>query len=182
MHDDRGGALPKVLLTVVAIVLLALAAYIPYALQQHRINDLNSQITSLRAELAQKAPNQPSESNGSQPANTEYMSSGGVKIILYHPSANAKISNPVAVIGEVPGNWSFEASFPIKLEDGSGNVIAQTAANVLGNWMTTDLVPFSAQFTYSSSPSGKGTLVLQKDNPSGLPANDDQLNVPVEFG
>ena len=174
--------MPKVLLTVAAIILLALAAFIPYTVQKHRINDLSSQISTLRAELDQKTPNQPPESNGPQPASTEYKSIAGVKIVLYYPSASEKISNPVAVVGEVPGNWPFEASFPITLEDGNGNIIAQTAAHVLGNWMTADLVPFSAQLTYSSSPSGKGKLVLEKDNPSGLPANDDQLSIPVEFG
>jgi len=32
-----------------------------------------------------------------------------------------------------------------------------------------------------SGVTGQGRLVLEKDNPSGLPENDDQLWLPITF-
>lgn len=180
MDSDQGSVLSKILLSVAFVVLLALAVLIPYFVLQHKVNDLNNQISSLKTQLAKLSP---SQAGGSQQSkNYTYTSVKGVQITVFDPLSNSKVSGTVGVIGEVPGSWSFEASFPIKLEDSKGNVIAQTAANVLGNWMTTELVPFSAQLTYSSSPSGNGVLLLQKDNPSGLPQNDDSVSIPVTFG
>jgi hypothetical protein len=101
--------------------------------------------------------------------------------LLFSPPTDATISSPVAVLGKIPGSWSFEAQFPIQLKDGSGKVVAQTTAQVLGDWMTNQLVPFSAQLTYQTTPSGNGTLVLQKDNPSGLSANADSISIPIKF-
>ena len=85
------------------------------------------------------------------------------------------------IVGEIPGNWSFEASFPIKLKDSNGKVLSQTNAHVLGDWTTTNYVIFSAQLTFPSQPSGSGELVLEKDNPSGLAQNDDSVSLPVNF-
>ena len=161
---------------ILAAVLIAGAGYAAYIVQQQKINDLNKQITSLRSQLGDN--NQPAF-----PVKPNYTvtSKKGVHITVYYPTANAKVASPVAVIGEIPGNWSFEASFPVKLLDSTGATIASGKGNVLGNWMTSTLVPFSAQLTYTGSPSGAGTLVLQKDNPSGLAANDDSAEITVHF-
>jgi hypothetical protein len=33
-----------------------------------------------------------------------------------------------------------------------------------------------------SKPKGKtGSIIFKKDNPSGLPANDDSISIPVNF-
>ena len=188
----RGRGLLWFLLVLFVLLLLALTAYITYAVQQNKIDKLNTQVSSLTAQLqAKNAQTQPAQSQGQStqplPATTTttpgtvYTSPKGVKITLFMPSQNAKVSSPVAVLGEVPGNWSSEASFPIKLVDSNGNTIAQTTGKLLGDWMTTSLVPFSAQLTYSGAPTGSGSLVLQKDNPSGQAANADQLSIPVQF-
>lgn len=47
--------------------------------------------------------------------------------------------------------------------------------------MTRDFVKFKAVLSYSVAGPGKGTLILEKDNPSGLPENADQLIVPVKY-
>ena len=161
---------------ILAAVLIAGAGYAACIVQQQKINDLNKQITSLKSQLGDK--NQPAS-----PAKPNYTvtSKKGVHITVYYPTANAKVASPVAVIGEIPGNWSFEASFPVKLLDSSGAAIASGQGKVLGNWMTDLSVPFSVQLTYTGSPNGGGTLVLQKDNPSGLAANDDSVEIPVRF-
>jgi len=93
----------------------------------------------------------------------------------------ATLKNPLIVLGQVPGSWSFEASFPAILKDSRGDVIAQAPARVLGEWTTNELVPFSVILPYASSVSGDGVLVLQRDNPSGLAENDDSIVIPVKY-
>ena len=99
------------------------------------------------------------------------------------PQPGSQITSPLTVSGEARGTWYFEASFPIEIQDAQGNVIGQGYAQAQGEWMTTDFVAFqSIPITFTAEPTGSaGTLVLKKDNPSGLPENDDQLLIPVVF-
>lgn len=103
-------------------------------------------------------------------------------IVLYQPYANDILTSPLTMTGEARGTWYFEASFPVELQDVDGNVIAQGYAEAQSNWMTEDFVPFTATLTFTV-PTGvtDGVLYLRKDNPSGLPANDDALYIPVQF-
>ncbi len=102
-------------------------------------------------------------------------------INLTNPLPNQIIKSPLVVTGEARGGWYFEASFPVKLYDESNNLIAQTIAQAQGDWMTEDFVPFKAVLNFDILTSTNGTLVLEKDNPSGLPANGDELKVPLVF-
>lgn len=96
-----------------------------------------------------------------------------------NPQPNQEIQSPFIVKGKARGNWYFEAVFPVKLLDENGNVIVQTQARALNDWMTEDFVPFEAVLTFSVPEDQNGTLVLQKDNPSGLPKNDAEIRIPV---
>jgi len=92
------------------------------------------------------------------------------------------ITSPLTITGEARGNWYFEASFPIKLLDSKGNEIASAIAQAQGDWMTEEFVPFKAVLTFNAvRGSTAGTIVLQKDNPSGLPENENQLTIPVKL-
>lgn len=102
-------------------------------------------------------------------------------IHLTNPLPNQTIKSPLVVTGEARGPWYFEASFPVKLYDENNNLIAQAIAQAQGNWMTEDFVPFKAVLNFDIYTSTSGVLVLKKDNPSGLPANDDELQIPVAF-
>lgn len=95
------------------------------------------------------------------------------------PAEGATVGNTFEVIGEAPGNWYFEASFPIQVRDQAGNVLARTHGTAQGEWMTTEQVPFKAAVTLENFYAGPATLILMRDNPSGLPENDDSLEVPV---
>ena len=97
------------------------------------------------------------------------------------PRPNQIIQSPLLIAGEARGYWFFEASFPIKLLDGNGNLIAQTMAQARADWMTEDFVPFEAELVFSAPSTGKGNLVLEKDNPSGLPEHADELRIPITF-
>lgn len=102
-------------------------------------------------------------------------------IILESPRPNQKITSPQTIKGKARGTWFFEGSFPFKLIDEGGFLIDQGNAQAVGDWMTEDFVPFTAKLTAPIPTGGKGMLILEKDNPSGLPENADQLEVPVVF-
>ncbi len=109
-----------------------------------------------------------------------------------HPSANdiirvssplpdTLVTSPLIVRGEARGNWYFEASFPVKIFDAKGKQLGIIPARALGDWMTTEFVPFETTLAFENPATETGTLVLQKDNPSGLPENADSLSIPVRF-
>ncbi len=96
------------------------------------------------------------------------------------PRPNQLIESPLTVEGEAKGFWFFEGSFPVKLLDADGNTLAQSVAQAKSEWMTEEFVPFEAKIEFSTQKE-EGTLVLEKDNPSGLPENADELRIPVKF-
>jgi len=103
-------------------------------------------------------------------------------IFVTNPLANTEISSPIVIKGEAKGGWFFEASFPIFLTDWDGLIIAQGIAQAEGDWMTTDFVPFTATLNFTKPSYGTtGSLILKKDNPSGLPEFDDALEISVKF-
>lgn len=97
------------------------------------------------------------------------------------PRPNNKIMSPLTVTGKARGAWYFEASFPIEIKDANGNLIGSGIAQAQGDWMTQGFVPFTATIEFKVPQTTTGTLILRKDNPSGLPENDNQLIVPVKF-
>ncbi|MDP4010297.1 MAG: Gmad2 immunoglobulin-like domain-containing protein [Candidatus Spechtbacteria bacterium] len=116
-------------------------------------------------------------------------------IRLSSPRPNEVIKSPLTITGEARGYWFFEASFPVILTDWDGKIIAQHYAEAQSEWMTEELVPFKATLQFENPSwdadfSKRGTLILQKDNPSGLPEHDDltasnaqagALEIPVFF-
>lgn len=103
-------------------------------------------------------------------------------ITVTSPLPNTKVTSPVTISGQARGSWYFEASAPVKLKNAQGTVIAEHYVTAQGDWMTTEFVPFSGSLTFPAQPAGsKGTLVLMNDNPSGLPENQKELSIPIEF-
>lgn len=158
----QGGVLYGTLIGIVVIFIIAASSICWWQndiikSDVTKINDLQSQLTARTA--------------------SEYTSTKGVKIKVVTAKQNA---GHFAVAGLVPGNWSFEASFPVQLKNSGESIITQQAAKVSGDWTTNEMQPFTVSLGYSV-PSGHGTLVLYKDNPSGLPANDDSVSIPVEY-
>ncbi len=97
--------------------------------------------------------------------------------------ANDVVKSPLNIAGEARGYWYFEASFPVKLFDADGNNIPLNPPYIMAtsDWMTENFVPFEATLEFAPSGTATGTLVLEKDNPSGLPEHADSLSIPVRF-
>lgn len=179
LSSDRhtaGSAVVNILLSLVAIAAVGGSVYGTYTWQHRKVDKLDQQVAQLNSELTAATKPQPA------PTVTNQLSSKkGVVIKVYVPTSGSSVASPIVVMGEVPGSWSFEASFPVKLLDAKGNIVAQAPAQLLGDWMTDKPVPFTAKLTYTSALSGEGTLLLQKDNPSGLEANDDSASMPLKL-
>jgi hypothetical protein len=107
----------------------------------------------------------------------------GLMLNLWSPREGSIIKSPLVIEGEARGTWYFEASFPVKLVDADGNIIVQTHAQAQGEWMTENFVPFTSILTWATSSvtTATGTLILMRDNPSGLPEHDAQIEIPVTF-
>jgi Immunoglobulin-like domain of bacterial spore germination/Sporulation and spore germination len=102
-------------------------------------------------------------------------------ITLDSPLPRGSVQSPLTIRGKARGNWYFEASFPVKLYDANRKLLSQGIAQAQSDWMTTEFVPFVATLTFTPPSTATGMLVLEKDNPSGLPQHADQLEVPVTF-
>jgi len=102
-------------------------------------------------------------------------------IIVDSPRPNELAISPLEIKGQAVGYWFFEGDFPIKLLDDDGNVIAEGVATALSDWMVEEFVNFEAEIEFETPSSYNGDLILEKDNPSGLPENVDFLRIPVIF-
>jgi len=101
------------------------------------------------------------------------------RVIVTSPAAGATVGQTFTVTGQAPGNWYNEAVFPIQVRDADNNVIGHGQGQAQSDWMTTAQVPFSATVTLDTVYHGAATLVLLKDNESGLPQNDDSFEVQI---
>jgi hypothetical protein len=100
------------------------------------------------------------------------------------PLPNELVESPLYVAGEARGNWFFEASFPVRLVDANGKNIPLDPPYIMtaADWMTTEFVPFEATLNFAPPTTDTGTLILEKDNPSGLPEHEVQpMEIPVRF-
>ena len=97
------------------------------------------------------------------------------------PRPNTQIKSPLQIIGQARGYWFFEGDFPAKLLDSNGKELAVGYVTAQTGWMTEDFIPFEGILEFEAPATNRGMLILEKDNPSGLPENADELNVPVYF-
>ena len=102
--------------------------------------------------------------------------------IVSKPLANSKIVSPLKVSGAVPAGWMFEGTFPIKLLDSKGKMIAEANAKEVteGSWQSGKPVEFTATIIFKAA-TGSGTLVLENDNPSGNEINAKSFEIPITF-
>lgn len=97
------------------------------------------------------------------------------------PNPNDYITSPFEIRGLARGQWYFEASFSAELRDDNGEVLAEIPVMAQGDWMTEEFVPFQAIMNFPTPTTATGTLILHKANASGLPENDDSVEIPVSF-
>jgi hypothetical protein len=100
------------------------------------------------------------------------------RVVIDAPKSGAQVPKTFTVTGKAPGPWYFEASFGIEVRGAGGELLVQTYASALSDWMTIDDVPFKADISVPNY-TGPATLILNRDNPSGLPENDASVSIPI---
>ncbi len=100
-------------------------------------------------------------------------------VSIFAPASGASVEQTFDVAGIAPNAWYFEAVFPIQVRDPEDNVIARGQGQAQSDWTTPGPVPFKATITLNAPYHGSATLILMKDNPSGLPENDDSVTLPI---
>jgi hypothetical protein len=101
-------------------------------------------------------------------------------IQLDNPRPNHDVFNPVTVSGQARGTWFNEGSFPVVLTNADGLVLAEAPAQTEDDWMTEEFISFEVTLRFIAPATDEiGSLTLRKANPSGLPENDDALEIPV---
>ncbi len=107
------------------------------------------------------------------------------EVLVTTPDAEEVFSaagGTIPVAGQAVGSWYFEASFPITLLDQHRKVIGSTNGQAQGDWMSKGMVPFTATLTYpAQAPNSAGFVVIHNDNPSGDPARDKSVEIPIVF-
>ena len=101
------------------------------------------------------------------------------KVIVSTPKSGAVVSRTFSIAGTAPSGWFFEAVFPIMVRDDNDNAIGRTQGRAQSDWTAPGPIRFTAQVTLETAYKGPATLVLMRDNPSGLPENDDSVEIPI---
>lgn len=157
----------KKILIILAVVLMAFAAWFGF-------------LYTKKAHAPQTpAPQTPAPQNGPEwLGEISYENSSADLIQIELPFPGAVTGKSFTVTGKARGTWFFEASFPVLVLDKDGKELAAVPAQAQSDWMTTEFVPFKSDIKVPDSYIGPATLVLKKDNPSGLPEHDASISFP----
>ncbi|MDA1338060.1 MAG: hypothetical protein O2871_01725 [bacterium] len=92
------------------------------------------------------------------------------------------ISSPLVLRGTVAQGWMFEGQFTVQVWGADGKLIMQAPLGDLydGGWVESDPVAFEGKVEFTTDQK-TGTLVFKKDNASGLPENDKNYTISVNF-
>jgi hypothetical protein len=165
----------KVLYGIIGVVLLFFVLIAgAYLYQQNKDKTTNNQNDTSTSDTT---------SDDSQVSVTSFESEKGVAVTLTSPTRGGTVASPLSVAGMVPGSWSQEGQFTLRLLDADSNVLTEGAAKLDGDWMTENQVPFTATLTFENAPAvgSSGILILEKANPSGMEENADSVSVPILF-
>ncbi len=84
------------------------------------------------------------------------------------------------VEGSIKGGYFFEATARGMLLDADKNILKKFQLKATTDWMTSEPVTFTASID-ATGLSGSGYIRLANDNPSGDPARDKYIDIPVRF-
>jgi hypothetical protein len=166
----------KTILWGVIIVLVILAVFILMN-RTTTVPDTNENGSVNTPTTTQNNDETPIEENPTE--EITYTNATQNDVIVELPFPGAVVGKNFSVIGDARGPWFFEASFPVEVLDKNGVSLAIAIAQAQGEWMTTEFVRFRADIKIPETYIGEATLVLHKDNPSGLPENEASISFPI---
>lgn len=115
------------------------------------------------------------------PGTITYNNASSNLIVVELPFPDAVVGKSFSVIGQARGTWYFEASFPVEVLDERGQTLVKLPAQAQSDWMTENFVPFKADIAIPQNYTGKATLILHRDNPSGLAENEASIAFPINI-
>lgn len=185
-QSGNGGVVVAIILAIIALIVAIISVFF-------YMNIWGSRTISRTYPMKPIPAAMPKETNATN-TNSEVNANGNTNVIptnvngdvettielvqLTTPLASSTVTSPIEISGSAPGTWFFEGVFPITLVDADGQELAHTQAQPLGDWMTIELVEFSASLEYTATKTTMAELVFKPDNPSGLP-NTTSYSIPV---
>lgn len=180
-NTDQSSNNVRALSSVFFVLVIVGAAVL---LIRNQLKPINTNTLTQPSIILQDIPATSSPAVPESPATTSTSSpeaTTSAEVLLETPEAGARVVSPLSVRGQAQGSWFFEASLPIVLLDANGTVLAQTPGEAQSDWMTPELVSFTATLNFATPTSASGILEIRSDNPSGLPENDKTFRIPVTF-
>jgi len=155
----------KIIIALLAIVIIVMAWFLFATPASAPTVTTTATTTSQTASSSSTSPTQPAPLDQS--------------VVVTSPLQNATVSHTFTVAGQAPNVWFNEAVFPIQVRDANDDVIGAAQGQAQGDWTVQGPVTFTSEVTVDASYEGPATLILLKDNPSGLPQNDDSVTIPI---
>lgn len=180
MNNNRALKALVIGMAILAAILLAVFIFVPSKKTEAPTGAVNGNGTAASGSISgtvSGTPSIPPDASGLY----SYTSLRG-KVIKISIASDQKIVSPLRITGNVPAGWAFEASFPVEIRDAAEVVRGRNPASV-PNWQSPTGAWFGATISFTAPVPGMkiGTLILKKDNPSGLPQNEDELRIPITF-
>lgn len=100
-------------------------------------------------------------------------------LISFTITPGSSVSGQIKASGAVQNGYFFEGNILLNIEDQNKNVLKSGNGMATGEWMTTGPVPFDADLDFTGLPKGPAYIEIKNDNPSGNPANDKFIWIPV---
>jgi hypothetical protein len=170
----------KIVIGIIAAIVLIYGAFaldLPYA---NKVDDFETCVAAGNT-VMESYPRQCRDKKGNMFVETLPVASTSDMIRVAAPLGGAQIESPLIAKGEARGTWFFEASFPIEIRAKDGTVLGSGPAQATGEWMTENFVPFTASVYFDPKGNTEGIVRFKNDNPSGDPARDLYVDVPVTF-
>ncbi len=185
MAQKKGGKFsPRILVLLVAILLVGVGIFFYLKLsEQQKLSKINSyeECAAAGFPIMDSYPPQcrANYKTFSQDIGNELEYADQILVSL--PRPNQKVLSPITVKGNARGTWFFEGKMKAILYDSSNKHLADIVLTAKSEWMTEEFVPFSGTAVFSRPENPRGRLVIQNDNPSGMPENQKELVIPVVF-
>ena len=90
-----------------------------------------------------------------------------------------KVSGTMTATGVMKSNYFFEANMPVLILDANKNVLKTGFATSTSDWMTSGPITFTTTLNFSGLSSGPAYIDIRNDNPSGDPANERNIYIPI---
>jgi hypothetical protein len=95
------------------------------------------------------------------------------------PKSGQEVSSPLEITGITNGWNGFEGQVgTVQLLDYKGNKVTEGILTATTDW-TKPPVNFKATLTFSVKTPGPMTLLFKSENPSGDPASDKTISLPI---